>query len=122
MNAQMANGKAAKPAANVPLPEEPVQLVRAAVSGTIDRIPELKAWIAEQELDEHLKAFIASELDEITTNAAEVHLHDVEMPGGGFNLHLTIKPVRLGGSDKAVFVRKTPTSDGALGERALPQS
>ena len=42
---------------------------------------------------------------EVKSNAAEVHLHDIEMPGGGFNLHLCIKPVRLGAGDKTVFVR-----------------
>ncbi|MEN6533315.1 MAG: hypothetical protein ABFD89_06605 [Bryobacteraceae bacterium] len=96
---------------NVPMPLEPTQLVRAAVRGVTDKIPELKAIIAAWALDEHLKQFMASELDELSTNAAEIHLHDVEMPDGGFNLHLTIKPIQLGESDKAVFVRAVASGD-----------
>ena len=93
------------PFGNVPHPEPHVQLVRVAINGITDKIADLKTAIAAMALDEHLKAFIASELDEIETNAAEVHLHDIEVPGGGFNLHLCIKPVTLGTKAKSVFVR-----------------
>jgi hypothetical protein len=98
---------------NVPMPLEPRQLVRSAVRGVTDKIPELKAFVAAQNLDEHLKQFIASELDELSSNAAEIHLHDVEMPDGGFNLHLTMKPVQLGGSSKAVFVRPAASASAS---------
>jgi hypothetical protein len=91
--------------ANVPMPLPAVELVRAAVRGITDEIPKLKAIVAGLQIDEGLKAFIAVELDELTSNAAELHLHDVEMLDGGFNLHLTIKPVQLGEREKAVFVR-----------------
>ena len=86
------------------------ELVRAAVRGITDKIPELKATVAGLPLDEHLKAFIAGELDAMKSNAAELHLHDVEMPDGGFNLHLTIKPVQLGEREKSVFVRAAAAS------------
>jgi hypothetical protein len=95
-----------EPPSNIPLPNKPVQLVRAAVSGVTDRIAELKTYVIAQPLDEHIKNFVLKELDGLTSNAAELHLHDVEMPGGGFNLHLTIKPKHLGGSSTAVFVRR----------------
>lgn len=90
---------------NVPMPDPPVELVRAAVRGVTDKIPDLKVLVAGWGIDEDLKTFIASELDELSSNAAEIHLHDVEMPEGGFNLHLMIKPVQLGEREKAVFVR-----------------
>ena len=95
---------------NVPLPVDPVQLVRTAVRGVTDKIPDLKAYVAALEIDEHLKGYIASELDEITENAAELHLHDVEMPGGGFNLHLTISPVKLGAGERSTFIRSKSKS------------
>ena len=95
----------AKTLSNVPLPEKPVQLVRTAINGITDKIPDLKAAIAGMALDEHLKKYLASELDEITTNAAEVHLHDIKRPDGGFNLHVSVKPIHLGMGAKSVFVR-----------------
>ena len=91
---------------NVPLPTEPRNLVRQSINGVTDKIDDLKAAIATMELDEHLKAYLTAELGELTTNAAEIHLHDIERPDGGFNLHLSVKPVQLGVSAHSVSIRK----------------
>ena len=88
-----------------PMPDEPVQLVRAAVHGVTHTIPELKAALDGMALDADLKAFIAKRLDAVTTNAAEFHLHDIDRPDGGFNLHIGIKHVQLGVAAKSVFIR-----------------
>jgi hypothetical protein len=90
----------------VPMPDKPVNLVRQSINGITDKIPDLKTAIAGMDLDEHLKQYLCSELDEITSNAAEVHLHDIERPDGGFNLHLSVKPVQLGVDANSFFARK----------------
>lgn len=86
-----------KPTDNIPLPAPVKHPLRFAIAGVTDKIPDLKKFIAEQEFDPDLRTYILSELDELTSNAAEIHLHDVEQPGGGFDLHLSIKPRHLGG-------------------------
>jgi hypothetical protein len=91
--------------ANMPLPTEPKQLVRASINGITDNIADLKSAVDSMDLNEHLKAYIASELDEITTNAAEILLHDIERPYGGFDLHICVKAVSLGAAAESVFVR-----------------
>jgi hypothetical protein len=79
--------------------------LRFAINGVKDKIPEMKKMINETELDDGLKAFICCELDKMTSNAAEVHLHDVERPDGGFDLHVSVKPVTLGTKPNAIFSR-----------------
>jgi len=81
---------------NIPIPVAPKNPVRFSIEGIVDKIPDLKKYVDTLECDPDLKTFIQSELDEMTSNAAEIHMHDVERPGGGFNLHLTISPVHLG--------------------------
>lgn len=76
------------------LPKNPARFV---IPGVCDRIPELRKYVDGLDCDPDLKKYIASELDEITTNAAEIHLHNVDGPTGGMNLHLTVSPVHLGG-------------------------
>ncbi len=89
----------------VPLPVPGKHPLRFAIKGIVDKIPDLREFIGKQEFDPDLKTYILSELEELTSNAAEIHLHDIEIPGGGFDLHLSIRPRHLGGHQNAVFVR-----------------
>ena len=90
----------------VPLPVPGKNPVRFQIRGIVERIPDLKRIIADQEFDEDLRAYIISELDELKTNAAEVHLHDIEFGDGeGFDLHLSIRARHLGTRDGAIFKR-----------------
>lgn len=86
----------------LPVPVADPHPLRFAIVDVTDKIPDLKAFVAAQEFDEHLKAYMASELDEIATNAATINLHNVERRNGGFDLHLSIAAVSLGGRPGAV--------------------
>lgn len=86
-----------------PAPESPPPLAapaktpeRQAILGLTDTIPELRQHIAGLDIDPDLKTFINSELDELKTRAAKIHLHDIEAPEGGFDLHLSVRPLHLG--------------------------
>lgn len=78
------------------VPELPKSPARFVISGVCDKIPDLRKYVAGLDCDPDLRKYIDSELDEITTNAAEIHLHNVDGATGGMNLHLTITPVHLG--------------------------
>lgn len=92
--------------AGVPMPTPPVQLVRTTVPGIVDKIPDLKLAISEMEIDAHLKDYLSDALDKLSTNAAEIHIHEIDLPdGGGFNLHIGVKAVQLGAPLKAAFFR-----------------
>ena len=80
----------------VPAPVPPHNPVRHAVYGVTDTIESLKAHIGQQDFHDGLKAFLTDELSKIKTTAATLHLHDVENPDGGFNVHITMSPFRLG--------------------------
>ena len=99
----------AKPPANkptVPMPMPQRQLVRTAIFGIVDKIADLKSAISsDKRINASLQTYIATELDKLTTNAAEIHLHDIERPDGGFDLHIGVNPLNLGVGDKSVFVR-----------------
>ncbi len=64
--------------------------LRVSIDGDEEKIPELKLIIAASEISPHLKAFLAEELDKLKSNAAEIHLKDVEKTGGGFDLHISV--------------------------------
>ena len=81
---------------NSPLPAPVKSNVRHAVRGITDKIPELRKIVAGLDIDPDLKVYIGTELDELKSNAATIHLHNVERPGGGFDLHLAIVPFHLG--------------------------
>jgi len=90
----------------IPLPVPGKNPVRFSINGIVEKIPELKKIIAAEEFDEDLRAYILSELDELKSNAAEIHLHDVEFGDGqGFDLHLSIRARHLGTRVNAVFRR-----------------
>ena len=69
---------------------------RKHVPGVTDTIDNLQKYVAASNLHDGVKAYLATELGLIKTNAATLHLHDVSMPEGGFNLHVTLKPFTLG--------------------------
>lgn len=85
-----------------PLPVTTPHPLRFAIVDVTDKIADLKAFVAAQECDEHLKAFILSELGEIKTNAATINLHDVERLDGGFDLHLSVAARHLGSKQGSV--------------------
>lgn len=79
------------------MPVTPKHPLRASIDGDEDKIDALKTLIASYgEVDPNLKSFIAARLDNLASNAAEVHLKDVDRPDGGFDLHITIKPKQHG--------------------------
>lgn len=74
---------------NVPQPVPVQHPLRCAIHGDEEKIPELKQIVATTEgLHEGLKAFLQDKLDELESNAASIHLHEVDIPGGGA-LHIT---------------------------------
>jgi hypothetical protein len=85
-----------------PLPQAEPHPLRFAIAGVTDKIADLKTFVGDQEFDSALKTFIAAELDKMKTNAACLHLHDVARPDGGFDLHLSIQGIHLGGRAGAV--------------------
>lgn len=87
------------------MPVPPKNLIRFAIRGVVDKIGDLKSFVEKQDFDPDLKTFIQSELDELKSNAAEIHLHDIEHPEGGFDLHLSIRPRHLGDNGNLVFKR-----------------
>lgn len=104
MNEKKAN--ASFESSKVPMPIASRNPVRFAIRGVVDKICDLKSFVEKQDFDPDLKTYIQSELDELTSNAAEIHLHDIEHPEGGFDLHLSIRPRSLGGSEDLVFKRE----------------
>lgn len=85
----------------VPLPITEKHPLRCAIQGVTDKIDDLRTYIDSLgDIDPDLKRYISTELDELDSNAAEIHLHNVEHPGGGFNLHLSIRPRHLGAPKK----------------------
>ena len=82
--------------AKVPVPVALPNPVRASILGVTDKIADLKAFVAVQELDPDLKTYLQTELDELDSNAATIDLHCVEQTAGGFDLHLSIRPFQLG--------------------------
>jgi hypothetical protein len=90
----------------VPLPMAGKNPVRFAIRGVTERIPELRTLIEAQDFDADLKRYIQSELDELNSNAAEIHLHDVEFGDGeGFDLHISVRARTLGAKEGVVFKR-----------------
>lgn len=87
------------------MPVAPKNPIRFSIRGVVDKVDDLKAFIGQQDFDADLKNYIQSELDELSSNAAEIHMHDIEHPEGGFDLHLSIRPRYLGGDAKKVFKR-----------------
>ena len=84
--------------------------LRFAINGVTDKISDLKDFIAAQECAADLKTYINAELDKLSTNAATIHLHEVERPGGGLDLHLSINPLQLGFRPNAVTTGAKLTS------------
>jgi len=93
-------------ASGVPMPIVPKNPIRFSIRGVTDRIDTLKEFVAAQDFDSGLKVYIAAEIDKLKSNAAEIHMHDVEQPDGGFDLHLSIRPRNLGAHASAVFKRE----------------
>lgn len=81
---------------NAPLPVKQPHPLRHAINGDTHLIGELKTIIQGKEIDATLKQWICEELDEITTNAATVHLHVLDLIDGSVTIDLHIKPVVLG--------------------------
>ena len=79
-----------------PFPKGIKSPVREAIRGVTERIEPLRQIVKDLAIDPDLKTYIVSELDELKCNAATIHLHNVERPGGGFDLHLSIAPFNLG--------------------------
>jgi hypothetical protein len=107
----------AKKTAEIEMPAAPAaepHPLRFAINGVTDKIPDLKSFISAQNFDEDLKTYINSELDELESNAATVHLHEVERPSGGLDLHLSIQPVQLGARPNAVITGKKLSGAVAL--------
>lgn len=72
-------------------------LVRRTIINITDTIPALKSFVAANDkLPDGLKSYIATELDLLKSNAAEINLHDVAKPEGGFDLHISVKEFHLG--------------------------
>jgi len=97
---QMADGKAEE--AKLPVPQAEAHPLRFAIVDVTDKIAELQAFVAAQECDEHLKGYIAEELGEIKSNAACLNVHVVDRADGGFDLHVSVKAVHLGGRPGSV--------------------
>lgn len=77
-------------------PEPEKTPVRFAIGPVTDKISDLREHIKNFDIDPDLKTYINSELDELKSNAATIVISDIERPGGGFDLHLCMKPVNLG--------------------------
>ena len=99
---------------NIPLPQPIKHPVRFSIRELKDKIPDLKVVIKGSELHEGLKSFINDELDKMTSNAAEIHLHDVERSDGGFDLHVSVKPVFLGARSSSIFKKPAEPKPPAL--------
>ena len=98
---EIANGQ------NIPMPVPGKNPMRFAIRGVVNAIPDLKKFIEAQDFDADLRAYILSELDELKSNAAEIHLHDVEFGDGeGFDLHLSVRARHLGDKKDSVFKRE----------------
>lgn len=93
---------------NAPIPPPIKHPLRFAIKGVIDKIPDLKATINATDMADGLKKFICDELDKMTSGAAEIHLHDVERSGGGFDLHVSVKSVFMGARKGSVFKKAVP--------------
>lgn len=81
-------------AAPVPIPVQGKHPLRFGIHGDEDKTEELKKIIEGYEgLHPGLKAFLRDELAKIpdSHNAACVHLHDVEQPGAGFDLNISMR-------------------------------
>lgn len=89
-------------AIKLPAPQAEPHPLRFGIFGVTDTIANLKSFVAAQTYSEAMKAFIGAELDQIKENAACIHLHDVLRPDGGFDLHLSISAVHLGGKAGSV--------------------
>lgn len=102
----------------VPMPAAAKHPLRASIDGDEEKIPELKTIIADMDLHHGLKSYLADKLDKLTSNAAAVHLKDVDRPDGGFDLHISVIP-KIHGRRKmvqgvAVAADKPPVApDGA---------
>lgn len=94
METESAPVPAKKP--NLHLPPAPKSPVRFAIRGMMDTLPGLKEFVRRQDIDPDLITYLISELDELDSNAATISLHCVEQPEGGFDLHLSVRPVHLG--------------------------
>lgn len=70
--------------------------LRMAINGDEDKLVDLKNIIAGTDIHEGLKAFIADEIDKLKSNAGSIHLHLLDRPDGGFNLHITLDPKHHG--------------------------
>jgi hypothetical protein len=70
--------------------------LRFSFDGDEEKIAELKAIVNASELHAGLKAYIADEFDRLGSNAAAIHLKDVEQPSGGCDLHISIRPKHHG--------------------------
>jgi len=81
---------------NTPLPKETKHPLRCSIQGDTHLINELKSIVSSAGIPDPLKAFIATELDGFKSNAASIHAHLVDHPQGGFDLHLSVRPVHLG--------------------------
>lgn len=85
------------------LPAQVKHPLRFSINGVMDKIPDLKKTIEDSDLDVGLKTFLCSELDKMKSNAAEIHLHDVERSDGGFDLHVSLKSITLGAKPNQIF-------------------
>ena len=84
------------------LPPKVKHPLRFGIHGITDKIADLKQTIQDSELADGLKNFLCDELDKMKSNAAEIHLHDVERSDGGFDLHVSLKAVVLGVRKNAI--------------------
>jgi hypothetical protein len=95
-----------------PMPVLGKHPLRFGITGVAHTLAEQKAFITNLDMDEDLKRFVLKRLDQVKTNAAEIHLHDVDRPGeqGGFDLHITVDAIKLGGGEEKVVRRQAVDS------------
>lgn len=78
--------------AKVPLPVPIKHPLRFSIDGDHDKIPDLIKIVEQMEgLHPGLKQYLIDELKQAPTNAAELHLKDVEQPDAGFDLHISCR-------------------------------
>lgn len=78
----------------IPIPVQGKHPLRFGIHGDEEKIDELKKIIQGYDgLHAGLKAYLLDELDKApgTHNAASIDLHDVERPGHGFDLQVSVR-------------------------------
>jgi hypothetical protein len=64
---------------------------RASIDGEEEKIEALKALVDSSRIDDDLKPWLKKRISLLKSNAAQIHLVDVEKPEGGFDLHISVR-------------------------------